>query len=401
MKIVNSYIDSYRGLSNPAWILALVILINRAGAMVLPFLSLYLREDIGLDLAQVGIILSLFGVGSLVGSFTGGWLTDRFGSFAVQTASLVLGGLCFLILKEMKSFESLAVGFFLTTVITDSLRPANSSAVAQYSNESNLTRAYSLNRMATNLGYTIGPAIGGILATQSYSLLFYADAFSCIVAGIVFFIYFLGRKGKTAKNQDEHIESSGRPPWLNFRFMLFIALVAGYGTVFFQLFMTLPLYYRASYLLDENTIGWLLALNGFVVFLIEMPLVARLENRISIARVIIIGTLLAGLGLVVLNLVHGLFILILSMILLSVSEILAMPFMTTYVVQAATEKSRGRYLGMYSVGYSLAFIAAPAIGTSMIDFAGYASLWYTLGGVSLLLALGFSFVIKEKTIDAS
>jgi MFS family permease len=161
------------------------------------------------------------------------------------------------------------------------------------------------------------------------------------------------------------------------------------------------LYYRASYLLDENTIGWLLALNGFVVFLIEMPLVARLENRISIARVIIIGTLLAGLGLVVLNLVHGLFILILSMILLSVSEILAMPFMTTYVVQAATEKSRGRYLGMYSVGYSLAFIAAPAIGTSMIDFAGYASLWYTLGGVSLLLALGFSFVIKEKTIDAS
>ena len=83
------------------------------------------------------------------------------------------------------------------------------------------------------------------------------------------------------------------------------------------------------------------------------------------------------------------------MILLSASEILAMPFMTTYTVQSSTEKSRGRYLGMYSVGYSLAFIVAPALGTYLIDFADYSFLWNVLAIFALLVTAGMFYNIKE------
>ncbi|MEM9050482.1 MAG: MFS transporter [Bacteroidota bacterium] len=395
MKALRLYIDSYKGLSRPAWMLAWVILINRAGTMVLPFLSIYLKEARGLDLNQVGIILSLFGAGALVGSFLGGWLTDKVGSFWVQTSSLVLGGLCFLFLKEVESFEGLAIGFFLTTVVTDSLRPANSTAVAQYTKPENLTRAYSLNRMDTNLGFTVGPAIGGFLAAKNYELLFYTDAFTCILAGLLFAGYFFTLPKNTKESPQEEQPENVVAPWKNLRFMTFVLLVAGYGTVFFQLFTTLPLYYREVYVLPENHIGWLLALNGFIVFAVEMPLVAKLGNKVSIRRIVSIGAILAGAGLLILNGAEGIWVLVLSMVLLSASEILAMPFMTTYTVQSATEKSRGRYLGMYSVGYSIAFIAAPAVGTYLIDFASYAFLWNVLAIFALLVTIGMFFNIRE------
>jgi len=371
--------------------------------MVLPFLSIYLREARGLTLEEVGIILSLFGVGSLVGSFLGGWLTDRVGSFAVQTGALVGGGICFLILRSIESFEGLAIGFFLTTVVTDSLRPANSTAVAQYAKKENLTRAYSLNRMATNLGFTIGPAIGGFLAAKNYDLLFYVDGFSCIGAGVLFAIYFLNLPKNQEVKTEEVNQSSAKPlpPWKDLSFMIFILLVAGYGTVFFQLFIGLPLYYREVYLLPEDQIGWLLALNGFMVFAIEMPLVSILGAKVPLKRVVCFGALFAGLGLIVLNIAEGMIILILSMILLSISEILAMPFMTTYTVQRADEKSRGRYLGMYSVGYSLAFIAAPAIGTFLIKLSGYTFLWYVLGSFSILIAVGLVVNLKSSITSES
>lgn len=358
--------------------------------MVLPFLSLYLRESRGLSLEEVGIVLSLFGAGALVGSILGGWLTDRVGSFAVQTGSLIGGGICFLILKEIDTFEGLAIGFFCTTVITDSLRPANSTAVAQYSKKENLTRAYSLNRMATNLGFAIGPAIGGFLAVRNYDLLFYVDGFSCICAGILFAVYFMRipKKQVPAATEDRKDVPKPVPLWRDTSFLVFVMLVAGYGTVFFQIFITLPLYYREVYLLPEHHIGWLLALNGLIVFAVEMPLVAKLGSKVSVKRVIGTGAILAGMGLCVLNFSEGLFVLILSVILLSISEILAMPYMTTYTVSRAQESSRGRYLGMYSVGYSIAFMVAPALGTYIINFSGYTLLWYALSALSVVVTIG-------------
>jgi len=392
LRFIRFYTSAYQGLTTPAWMLALVLLINRTGTMVLPFLSLYLKEELNFSLAQIGTILSVFGAGSLVGSFLGGWLTDRLGSFYVQTGALVGGGIGFLILSFMDSFEGLLTGIFLVTVVTDSIRPANSTAVAEYAKPENLTKAYSLNRMAVNLGFSIGPAIGGFLAAIDYTLIFYVDGISCILAGIVYAIYFRSipkRKPKMNEESKPTLPSRRIPtPWRDGPFLVFLCMVAGYGIVFFQLFNTLPLYYRDIYVLSESKIGWLLALNGFVVFLVEMPVVHALGKTFPVKRVVTSGAVLAGLALLILNLYQGIAILILSMILLSLSEILAMPFMTTYTVERADPRSRGRYLGMYSVGYSMAFIAAPALGTFLIDEFNYTVLWYFMGVFSLFVALG-------------
>src|SRR4029079_11545455 len=116
-----------------------------------------------------------FGFGSILGSYLGGRLTDRFGHYHVQVLSLLLNGIFFILLGQMHTLVQFAICIFVLSSLGESFRPANSAAIAVYSNETNRIRCYSLNRLAVNLGWAIGPAIGGILASMDYQLLFWVD----------------------------------------------------------------------------------------------------------------------------------------------------------------------------------------------------------------------------------
>lgn len=394
--VLTLYKNAFGGLSRPAWVLALVMLINRSGSMVVPFLSVYLTISLGFNLSQAGILLSLFGVGSIVGAFAGGWLTDKIGHFWVQFLSLTIGGSLFFVVAQLTDFVQLGIGIFTISAVSEMLRPANSSSVASYAKPENITRAFSLNRMAINLGYSVGPAIGGILASFSYKWLFIADGITCIMAGILFFFYFRNRKG----NEQVATEAAPRPSaWkalADYHFVLFVLLVLSFATVFFQLFMTLPLYYKTIYQLSETKIGLLIGLNGLLVFFLEMVIVYSIGEKFSIRRLIMLGCVLNGLGFLVLNLIHAEAILYVAVLIISLAEIFAMPFMATYTVQSSREGSRGIYMGMYSFAYSAAFVLAPAIGTRVVDHWNFATLWWVCGALSLGTAAGFLFLLKKK-----
>ncbi len=397
MHLIKLYLKAYSGLTKPAWMLALVLLINRSGSMVLPFLSVYLKDEMSYSLQQIGIILSLFGVGSLIGSLLGGWLTDKVGSFWVQFCSLVFGGIGFILLERVDTFEGLAFGFFAVTVFTDALRPANATAVAEYAKKENITKAYSLNRMAVNLGYSVGPVVGGLLAAIHYKWLFYVDGITCITAGLVFAAYFYKKKprNETIVQAAERPVPALRSPYKDFPYLAFACLTAGFGIVFFQLFNTLPLYYRDGYGLSESTIGWLLGLNGFIVFLVEMPLIHALGTRYSLRSLIAVGVLLAGASFIIFNMAQGMAILVIAMFILSMSEILVMPYLTTYTANRATNSTRGKYMGIYGMAYSVAFIVAPALGMYLINLDGFPLLWYVMGGISIVVAIGFLINLRN------
>ena len=399
MRILKLYLKSYSGLTPPAWMLALVLLINRSGSMVLPFLSLYLKEELNFSIGDVALILTLFGLGSLVGSFLGGILTDKIGTFAVQFWSLLLTGCGFLILAKLRTVEELAVGFFLITVISDAFRPANAAAVAKHAKPENLTRAYSLNRMAINLGFAVGPALGGLLAAISYNLLFYVDAISCVLAAFVFALYFYSRRNKKAPSAKNALtDMKVKSPFFDLKFLFFILLTVGYGIVFFQFLFTLPVYYRDIYSLSERSIGWLLALNGFIVFALEMPLVYIFGKKYSLRSTIVTGCVLLALSFAFLNFDHGVYILIIAMLLLSVSEILVMPFLTTYTAHRGGEAARGRYLGLYSMAYSLSFIISPAMGLFIVQNQGYPTLWWGVAALGILVTIGFYLAVAHVKV---
>ncbi len=395
-RIISLYKNAFGGLSRNAWMLALVMLINRSGTMVMPFLGIYLTSALGFSLKEAGIILSCFGVGSMAGSFLGGWLTDKFGSFYIQFLSLVIGGILFIVVSGITAFYSLAIAVFILSLVAESFRPANSSSVSFYARPENISRAFSLNRMAINLGFSIGPALGGLLAAISFKWLFIADGVTCIAAGLFFFFYFRNVKGHQPTPKHQVIEDGKfKNAYHDYRFLIFIVLTAAFATIFFQLFVSLPLYYRDVYHLSEGKIGGLIAFNGVIVFTLEMVMVYILSHRVKISKLIAIGLILVGAGFAVLNTYAHPSVLVVGMIILSIAEIFAMPFMLTYAVQRSGISNRGSYMGLYSFAYSTGHVLSPLISTWIIDTHGFVPLWWLSGIFSALTGIGFWFVTKK------
>ncbi|MHA6248966.1 MFS transporter [Pontibacter sp. CAU 1760] len=397
-RILLLYKNAFGGLSRPAWMLSVVMLINRSGSMVTPFLSLYVTDMLGYSLREAGIILSIYGLGSVCGAFLGGWLSDRFGHFWVQFVALTLGGTLYFLLLHLREFEYLAGGIFILSLVNDTLRPANASSIAFYARPENMTRAFSLNRMAINLGFSVGPAVGGMLAALSYRWLFIADGATCIAAGIFFFLYFRNQRGHQQTPVAETSTKATAPvrsPYRDGYFLLLALFCCSYAVMFFQLFTTMPLYYRQAYSLPESSIGLLMALNGVVVFLLEMIVVYLVGERISKRLLISVGMLMLGFSFILLNLTAHVSILYVSMLLLSLSEILVMPFLATLTVERSGSTNRGAYMGLYTISYAAAHVIAPYLGTTIIAAYSFATLWWATGGLSVVTAAGLFWVVHQ------
>ena len=280
IRLFHSYRNAFSNIQSNIWVLALTMLINRSGSMVLLFTSLYLTKDLHLTIANAGFVLSFYGIGSVLGSYVGGWLADRKNFFDIMLFSLISSGAILLFLLIASTPFYIAFIIFLYAFSADMFRPANSKAVAAYSIPENRTRSVSLVRMAINLGFSIGPAVGGFVALYlGYKWLFVIDAFTSFAAAIILFI-FLPRKTNTTTNIHTSIlNDSSTSAYRDMPYLYFIILVAMYGVGFFQLFASVPQYFNKVCHYDEDTIGLLIGLNGVLVVLIEMPFIAYLEKK--------------------------------------------------------------------------------------------------------------------------
>ncbi|MEH6408759.1 MAG: MFS transporter, partial [Leeuwenhoekiella sp.] len=309
-----SYLKTFDGLSREVWWLALITLVNRAGAMVIPFLSLYLTDNLHFTLSNVGWVMTCFGLGSLSGAWLGGKLSDKIGYYKVIMYSLIFTGLGFFALQFISSFYGICIGFFLLIAIADSSRPAFFVALSAYSKPENKTRSLTLIRLAINLGFSAGPALGGlIIGSIGYFGLFWADGITCILAGILL-TQTLNPKKARITDKEELIQN----PVLPHRdglYIVFLIALALFGFIFVQYFSTVPLYYKEIHGLNEQQIGLLLGLNGFLIFVFEMPLIAFLESRkwSQVANVIM-GLFLVGLSFLLLLITPWIGILVIGMI---------------------------------------------------------------------------------------
>lgn len=400
VKLFNSYINTFKGLSREAWMLSMVMLINRSGSMVLPFLGVYMTDHLKFSLENAGIVLSFYGIGSVLGSWLGGFLTDKFGEYYIQSWSLFLSAPIFLIIPFFPSVEMMAFLIFLQSTISDTFRPANSVAITKYARPENLTKAFSLNRMAINLGFSIGPALGGILSGISYNFLFIVNAIGALTAGIIYVIFFRKRnKIFREKKKSEPIKiiekSSTKSPYRDQLFLLYSLLCTVFAICFFQFFNTIPLFYKDVAKLHQSTIGFILGYSGFIIVLLEMPLVSIAERTLKTSQILFLGILLCGIAYLLLVFGSSIPILILSMTILSIGEIWALPFMSTVTALRAERGNKGAYMGLNGIAFSFSFIITPFLGTYIVGIFGFGSLWIGSFGVLVLSAVLIYVVVKK------
>lgn len=389
--VLRVYRDSFSGLPRPVWLLSAALVVNRAGTMVLPFMSLYLVRERGMSTAQAATILAAFGVGSLVGSYSGGRLSVRFGPIRVQEASLILSGIGFLAVERLRGFEALVVGFFLMSVVSEAFRPASATAVVELAPDDKRIRAVALLRLAANIGMAIGPAAGGLLAAVGYRWLFVGDALTCWAAAVLLF-RFLHRYNAPQGEAAKKARADGMPPpWRDVPFVALMGITLLLAMVFFQVFATLPVYLNREYGLAEKDIGLLLGFNALLIVIFEMVLVRWLEKR-DTASVVGLGSVLVCLGFAILPLGSAIWLALVSVSTWTVGEMLALPFSTGLVAQRSTGRGSGEYMGLYTSTYSIAFIAAPLLGFFVYETYGGEALWFGAGALAVPLWFGARWV---------
>lgn len=401
-RTVQLYRNSFEGLSQDMWLLSLVTFINRAGTMVIPFLTVYLTQELGFSLQRAGIVMSCFGVGSILGTIAGGRLSDRYGYYPVMFWSLFLTGFMFMLLMYMHNFAAICITIFVLSVIGEAFRPANTSSVAAYSTPETRTRSISLLRLAVNLGFSIGPAIGGFLAHRAgYQWLFLADGLTCIGAALVF-RWALKPRRLEAEPRPEASAASGKDfssPYRDAPYLFFALMVALWAIAFMQFFSVIPVFFKAHFLLNEGQIGGLLALNGLLIALFEMPFIYTIEGRFGQLWLIRMGVAAVAVSYLLFLLPGAWYgIAVISVLIITLGEMLAMPFASTFAMNRAGDENRGQYMAIYSLAYSVGHVLAPLVGMQIAGRWGYEALWLLLGGLCAMAYVGFRLLEAPRRL---
>ncbi|MGV3636328.1 MAG: MFS transporter, partial [Flavobacteriales bacterium] len=372
---------------------------NRAGTMVVPFMSLYLTKDMGLSLEQVGWVMSSFGAGSVLGSWLGGKLSDKLGFYDVMIAALLASGLAFIALQFVHGFMPFCVAIFFLLVLSDAYRPAMFVAIRSYARPEDRTRAVTLIRLAINLGFSLGPALGGmIIAGWGYSGLFWVDGLSCLGAMALMW-YGIPRKQAQADKAGSRSVANASP-WSDRPFLFFLLSVSLISIPFLQYFSTVPLFYSEAHHRSEAYIGLLLASNGLLIFLLEMPLVKYCEEKgFGLHAILNFSVVLFILSFAVLNVFPTVGFLWVGMFLMTVGEMLNFPFMNRFANQRADRGQAGAYMALYTIAWSTAHIVGHTLGLNLVERFGYTDTWYFFIGVllvCLLLLYGVDRMLKRE-----
>ena len=359
--------------------------------MVVPFLTMYCHIQLGFTVGQSGFVMALFGGGAILGAFVGGRIVDAWGFYPLQLAALLIGGTMFIVVGFLHSYIGLCTGTFILSCCNESFRPANSTAIAHYSTVENRTRSFSLNRLAINMGWAVGGALGGFLASVNYHLLFWVDGCTNILAAGLLLKLLPFVKSGSKRKAVRHETVIARSPYRDKAYLFFICLTILFAACFFQLFSMEPLFYKTQWNLNERFIGILMTLNGIIIVGFEMILVYSLEGTRPLTTFIRTGIFLIGIGFALVNIFPpSPWVAILSVSIITIGEILSMPFMNSFWISRTADNNRGQYAAMYTIAWSVGQIAGPYLGSQVIEKKGYADLWWVITGICFITSFGFS-----------
>jgi MFS family permease len=413
--------NPWRGLKDlprEIWILAAATLVNRAGTMVLPFLVLYLTRTLGITPARAALALTVYGIAALVTMPIAGNLSDRVGPLAVMKSSLLLSGAILFLFPLAHRFAAILVMTFLFGILNESVRPPSMAMVSDLVAPPQRKAAFALSRLAVNLGMSVGPAVGGILAVFSFRSLFFVDGATSILAGI--WLMLAPWPHLKAKSRMEDWETAEDPGDLgremeaesaaplaaphptmdlrafrNWRMLYFLAALIPVQLVFFQLTSTLPLFLVRYLRLPESVFGTVFTLNTLMIVAIEVPLntaMARWSHR----RTLTLGAFLYAIGFGSYAFATGAIGVFAGVVVWTFGEMILMPGSSAYAAEIAPPGRRGEYMGLYTMSFSIAFSLGPWLGAELLQHRGPHVLWGAVFASGIFSALLMSRIGSSR-----
>jgi MFS family permease len=384
------------GLPREVWLLFATNLINRAGMMVLPFLILYLTRELHFTPGQAGLAFALYGAAAIVAGPVAGKLSDRIGALPIMRASLLLSGSVLLLFPLARSRAAVYAVTMVWAACAELFRPASLAAITHVVSPEQRKPAYALNRLAINLGMSIGPALGGFLAAVSFRAMFVVDAATTIIAGIVLSLFTwrsATRAGSgVADSSDERTDA--RALVHDTRLMIFLGAALLVGIVFYQHESALPLYMVQYLNLSPAFYGMLFTINTLLIVALEVP-INRATAHWPNTWAMFAGCMLFAIGFGALAFVSTATGILVTVVLWTFGEMMLFPAMAAHLGEVAPRNRRGAYMGAYSMSLSVALTLGPWIGTQLLAAAGPLGVWSAMFALGALAAVLMVFAAPQ------
>lgn len=351
-----------RLLPRPFWVLVGATFVNRFGVFVVPFLTLFITRN-GNTAAQAGYAAAAYSVGGFVAAALGGWLADRLGRNITMAVSSLAGAACMLAMSQAVDWRALAALAFLTGMINEAGGPASAALVQDLVPAEHRVIAFAVQRFAVNLAWSLGPATAGFLAEHSFFWLFVVDAATSAFFGVIAWL-FLPRGRKTPREQ-----AGWAYAWQSIRqnhaFLALFAACVCTAWIFRQTNTSFPLHFERSGL-SLHLCGMVLALNGVMICLMEVPLASGLRQW-PVKQVLALGYVLMGASFLVFLASGTLTGFVVMMIIFTVGEMSAFSRQQAYSASLAPDDMRGRYVGFLSFAWCAGNTASSAFGMALYD----------------------------------
>lgn len=391
-----------RGLPRGVWILFTATLVNRAGSMVLPFLVLYLTRDLGFTASVAGLVVMLYGAGALIAAPVSGALSDLVGPVPVMRVSLLLSGVIltlYLFARDLPSVVAATIGL---AVVTEAFRPASMALVGDLVTPEQRKTAFALNRLAINLGMSIGPALGGFLAQISFRTIFVVDGGTSLAAGLILMLFSFRRVvhrrgpheiteaiapgahllGHAKRGTARVLLTALAAPFVTLfasgrrdrRLLVLLAGVFLLAVVFFQHISSMPLFLVRDLGIAEAHYGLLFTINTLLIVFLEVP-VTTATSHWTHRRTLALGTFLSAAGFGALAFAWDFWSSAATVVVWTFGEMLFFPSMGAYLTDIAPERRRGEYMGLSQMVMGLAFMLGPWVGMQALESLGGRVLW--------------------------
>ena len=383
----------YREYPRQYWVLVLGTFIDRlGGALLFPFFTLYLTRKFGIGMTQVGFIFGIFAISSVVGSMVGGALTDRMGRKGMLLFGLVMSGLSSLLMGVVDSLSLFFVVILLVGVLSETGGPAQQAMVADLLPEEKRAQGFGILRVVVNLAVTVGPVLGGLLASRSYMLLFASDAAtSLITAGIAFVALKESKRprpeGEPAQSMAQTFKGYGLV-LRDYAYLWFLLASLISVIVYMQMNTSLAVFLRDVHGVTEQGFGYILSLNAIMVVLFQFAITRRI-TRFRPLIVMTVGTLFYAVGFALYGFVSIYPFFLLAMAVITIGEMLVSPVGQAIVARFAPEEMRGRYMAMYGFSWVIPAAIGPLMAGLVMDNLNPNWVWYGAGILGLVAAAAY------------
>jgi len=374
-------------------VLVLATFIDRLGGFLLfPFFSVYIIERFGVGMTQVGFLFAVFAGGSIIGSTIGGALADKYGRRSMVLLGLISSGIGSILMGLVDDLTLFLIIAAFLGVLGDLGGPARQAMVVDLLPKDKQAEGFGLLRVAVNVSATIGPMLGGFLASESYMLLFIADAMSSLITALI--VFFVIPETKPEK-QDDKPEESVMKTIIGYKevfkdsvYIMFLAVSVITVLVYMQLYSTLSVFLLKVYGFPIEGFGILLSMNALMVVLFQFWITKR-TSKYAPMKMMAFGTLLYMIGFGMYGFISEIYLFFVAMFILTVGEMIVIPVSQAAVALFAPEDKRGRYMAVYGFHWSIPSLFGVIIAGLVMDYIGPNWVWYLAGILSLISIIGF------------